>query len=106
MGEETVPSVAPGRVPLAVRTVLDVGCYVGVHPGLQEVPSHKLDRFLLSEVSGHFAIVFGFENCGDHLLGNIETSSVVQYVVRLQCQMLGWFDIIGAMWVSAEGTQT
>ena len=73
--------MAPGLVSLAVRTCLDVFRYVGVHPGPPEVPSPKLDRFLLSEVSGHFAVVFGFENCWDHLLGNVEASSVVEYVV-------------------------
>ena len=73
--------MAPGLIPLAVRTGLDVGRYVGVHPGLPKVPPHKLDRFLLSEVSGYFVVMFGFENCGDHLLGNVEASSVVEYVV-------------------------
>ena len=98
--------MAPGLVPLAVRTGLDVGRYVGVHPGPPEVPPHKLDRFLLSEVSGYFVIVFGFENYSDHLLRNIEVSSVVEYIIRFHYQMLGWFDLIGAIWVSAEGTQT
>ena len=80
-GEETVPSVALGLIPLAVRTGLDIGRDVGIHPGPPEVPPHKLDCFLLSEVSGHFAIVFRFENCWDHLLGNVEAFTVVEYVV-------------------------
>ena len=73
--------MAPGLVPLAVWTGLDVGCYVGVHPGTPEVPPYKRDRLLLSEVSGHFGVVFGFENGVDHGLGNVETASVVEYVV-------------------------
>ena len=72
--------MAPGLVPLAVRTCLDVFRDVGVHPGPPEVPPNKLDCFLLSEVSGHFAVVFGFEDGGDHRLGNVEASSVVEYV--------------------------
>ena len=73
--------MVPGRVPLTVRICLDVFHYVGVHPWPQEVPSHKLNYFLLSEVSGHLAVVFGFENRRNHWLGNLETASVVQYVV-------------------------
>ena len=73
--------MAPGLVPLAVRTDLVVGRYDGVHPGPPEVPPYKLDRFLLSEVSGYFVIVFGLENCRVHFLGNVEASSVVEYVV-------------------------
>ena len=57
-------------------------------PGHQNFSPHKLDHFLLSEVSGHFVVMFGFENCRDHLLGNVEAPSVVEYVVRLHCQML------------------
>ena len=98
--------MVPGLIPLAIRTCLDVCRDIGVHPGPPEVPPHKLDRLLFSEVSGHFTVVFGFENRRDHLLGNVEASSVVEYVVRFHCQMLGWFDIIKAVWVSAEGTQT
>ena len=98
--------MAPGLVPLVVWTCLDVFRYVGVHPGSPEVPSHKLDRLLSSEVSGHFAVVFGFENYRDHLLGNVEASTVVEYVVGFHCQMLRWFDIIRAIWVNAEGAQT
>ena len=73
--------MAPGLVLLAVRTCLDVCRDVCVHLGPPEVPPHKLDRLFLSEVSGHFAIVFGLENRQDHLLGNVEASSVVEYVV-------------------------
>ena len=73
--------MAPGLVALAVRPGLDIGRYVGIHPGSPEVAHHKLDRLLLSEVSGHFIIMFRFENCWDHLLGNVEASSVVEYVV-------------------------
>ena len=73
--------MAPGFVPLAVWACLDVFRDVGVYPGPPEVSPHKLDCFLLSEVSGHFAVVFGFENGGDHLLGNVEAPSVVEYVV-------------------------
>ena len=73
--------MATGFVTLAVRTGLDVCRDIGVHPGPPEVPPQKLDRFLLSEVSGHFAVMFGFENCRDHLLGNVEASSVEEYVV-------------------------
>ena len=73
--------MAPGLVPLAVRTCLDVYRDVSIHPGPTEVPPHKLDRFLLSKVSGYFAIVFGLENHRDHLLGNVVASSVVGYVI-------------------------
>ena len=70
MEEESGPSLAPGLVPLAVRTGLYIGYDVGVHPGPPDIPPHKLDRFFLSEVSGHFAVVFRLENRHDHLLGN------------------------------------
>ena len=73
--------MAPELIPLAIRTCLDVCRDVGIHPRPPEVPPHKLDRFLLSEVSGHFTVVFGFEDCRDHLLGNVEAPSVVEYVV-------------------------
>ena len=98
--------MAPGFVPLAVRVCLDVLRNMGVHPGPPEVPPQKLYCLLLSEVSSHSAVLFGFENGGDHELGNVEATSVVEYVIELQFQMLGWFDIIGAIWVRAEGTQT
>ena len=80
-GEESIPSVAWGFIPLAVRTCLDVFRDVGIHPRPPEVPPHKLDCLLLSEVSCHFAIVFGFENGGYHWLGYVEATSVVEYVV-------------------------
>ena len=73
--------MAPGLIPLAVWTGLDVCRDVGIHPGPPEVPPHKLNRLLLSEVSGYFAVVRGFENRRDLLLGNIKVSSVVEYVV-------------------------
>ena len=98
--------MAPGFIPLAVRTCLDIFRDVGVHPGPPEVPPHKLYCLLLSEVSCHIAVVFGFEDGGYHGLGNVEAPSVVENVVGFHCQMLGWFDIIGAIWVNAEGTQT
>ena len=50
--------------------------------------------------------MFGFEDGRYHELGNVEASLVVENVVGFHCQMLGWFDIIGAVWVSAEGTQS
>ena len=73
----------PGLISLVVRTDLYVCHDVIVHHGPAEVPPHKLDRLLLTEVSDYFAIVFGFEICRDHLpvLGNVEASSVVEYVV-------------------------
>ena len=95
-----------GIYPAGSQDMPDVFRDVGIHPTPPEVPPHKLDCHLLSEVSCHFAIVFGFENGGYHELGNIEVSSIVEYDVRLHCQMLRWFDIIGAVWVSIEGTQT
>ena len=98
--------MAPGFIPLAVGACLDVFRDVGIHHGPPEVPPHKLDCLLLSEVSGHFAVMFRFENGGDDELENIEVSSIVENVVGFHCQMLGWFDIIGAIWVNAEGTQT
>ena len=73
--------MAPGFVPLAVWKGLDISRYVGVHSGPPEVPPHKLVRVLLYKVFGHFIIVFRFENCWDHLLGNVEAPSVVEYVV-------------------------
>ena len=80
-GEESIPSVVPGLVTQAIRTYLDVFRNVGVHPGPPEVPPHKLDCHLLSEVSGHLAVVFGFGNGGYHRLGYVEASSLVVYVV-------------------------
>ena len=87
----------PGLVPLAVRTCLDAFHNVGVHLGPPKVPPHKIDCLLLSEVSCHFAVVFRFEDGGYHELGNIEASSIVENVVGFHYQMLGWFDIIGAV---------
>ena len=98
--------MAPGLIPLAVRTSLDVFRDVGVHPRPPDVPPHKLDCLLLSEVSCHFAVMFGFKDCGYHVLGNVEASSVVENVVGFHCQMLRWFDIIGTIWVSTEGMET
>ena len=98
--------MAPGFIPLAVRSCLDVFRDVGVPPGPPEVPPHKLDYLLLSEVSCHFAVIFGLEDGGCHELGNVEASSIVENVIGFHCQMLGWFDIIGAVWVSVEGMQT
>ena len=98
--------MAPGFILLAVGACLDVFRDVGIHPGPPEVSPHKLHCLLLSEVSRHFAVVFGFVNGWYHELGNIEASLVVENVVGFHCQMFGWFDIIGTIWVSAEGTQT
>ena len=98
--------MAPGFVPLAVRICLDLLRDVSVHPGPPDVSPHKLNCLLLSEVSCHFAVVFVFEDGGYHELGNIEAPSVVENVVGFHYQMLGWFDIIGALWVSVEGAQT
>ena len=98
--------MAPGHIPLAVRKCLDIFRDVGVHPGPPEVPPHKLDCLPLSEVSCHFAVVFGFEDGGYHKLGKVEASLVVEDVVGFHCQLLVWFDIIRAIRVSAEGTQT
>ena len=73
--------MVPGFIPLVVRTGLNKSRDVGVHPGPPEVLPHELDCFLLSEVSGHFAVVFGFENYQNHVLGNVEATSVVEYIV-------------------------
>ena len=98
--------MAPEFIPLAVRTCLDEFRDVGVHPGPPEVPPYKLNCHLLSEVSCHFAVVFGFENGWYQGLGNVEASSVVENVMGFHCQMFGWYDIIGTVWVSTEGMQT
>ena len=73
--------MASGFLPLAVSTCLDVFRDVSVHPGPPKDPPQKLDYLLLFEVFCHFAVIFRFENCGDHLRGNVEASSVVEYVV-------------------------
>ena len=70
-GEESIPSVEPGLILLAVRTCLDIFRNVGVHPGPPEVSSYQLDQLLMSEVSYHFTVVFVFENCKDHWLGDV-----------------------------------
>ena len=72
--------MVPGFVPLAVGTCLDVFRDVSVHPGPPEVLPHKHNCFLLSEVLGHFAVLFGFENGGNNLLGNVEASAIVEYI--------------------------
>ena len=95
-----------GFIPLTVRTCRDVFRDVGVHHRPPEVLPHKFDCLPLSEVSCHVAVVFGFEDGGNHKLGNVEASLVVEYVVGFHRPMCGWFNIIGAVWVSAEGTQT
>ena len=82
--------MASGLIPLAVRTCLDVFRDVGVHPRPPEVPPHKLDCLLLSEMSCHFAVMFGFENGGNHELWNVEAFSVVEYVVGFYRQILRW----------------
>ena len=73
--------MAPERIPLVVRTGLDVFCGVSIYSGPPEVPPQKLDCLLLSVVSCYFTVVFGFENGGDYWLGNVEASLVVEYVV-------------------------
>ena len=55
-----------GFIPLAVQTGLDVSRDVGIHRKPPEVPPHKLDCLVSSAVSGHLAVLFRFENCGDH----------------------------------------
>ena len=97
--------MAPGFIPLAVRTCLEVFRDVSVHPGPPEVRPHKLDCLVLSEVSGHCAVNFGFENGWYHKLRKVEASTVEENVVGFHCQMLRWFDIIVAVWVSAERMQ-
>ena len=84
-GEESIPSVAPGLLPLVVRTCLDVLRDVGVDTGPPEVLPPKLDCLLLSEVSCHFAVVFGFKNGGYHELGNVDAPTVVENVVGFHC---------------------
>ena len=91
---------------LAVRTCLDVFRDVSVHAGPLEVLPHKLDCPLLSEVSCHFAAMFSFEDGRYHELGNVKASSIEENVVGFHCLMIGWFEIIGAISVSAGGTQT
>ena len=85
---------------------MDIFHEVGLHSGPPEVPPYKFDGFLLSKVSGHFAMVFRLETSWDHRLGNLEASSIVECIVRFHCQILRWIDIIRTIWVSDEGAQT
>ena len=87
-GVESIPSVVLGFILLAVRACLDVFRDIGVHPGPPEVPPHMLNRLLMSEVSCNLAVVFGFEDGGDHGLGNVEASSVVENVVGFHLLVL------------------
>ena len=66
----------------------------------------KFDCLLLLEVSCHFAVVFGLQDCGDDGLRKIETALIVEYISGFHCQILGWFEIIVAILVSVTGTQT
>ena len=99
-----MPSMAPGFIPLVFRTCLDVLRDIGVDLGPPDVLPPKLDCLLLSKVYCRLAGVFGFEDCEDHRLGNVEAFSVVENVVEFHCQIVGWVDIIRAVVVSAGVT--